>query len=148
MALADPTEVHWGKPWSNFYQFQAVFSENVAKQEIIPVGCVPPTWKQYMLQWLPPDVTGGGSNEHVWTGLQWWPPAVTSNGTRARRTLGLMSVGGGKGQGQGVPRFDWRGGGMGCTVKLWVMITCDPYLDKVTETQLKTLASRNFVGGQ
>ena len=33
-----------------------------SKQESIPVGCVPPTWKPYMLQvqWPPPDVVLGG----------------------------------------------------------------------------------------
>ena len=31
------------------------------KQESIPIGCVPPAWKPYILhfQWLPPDVTRG-----------------------------------------------------------------------------------------
>ena len=31
------------------------------EQESIPVGCVPPTCKPYVLQWPPPDVTSGGS---------------------------------------------------------------------------------------
>ena len=50
-------------------------------QEGIPVGCVPPAWKLYMLKWPPPDVTSGGlSSEHVWTGLQYWPPDVAPMG--------------------------------------------------------------------
>ena len=42
------------------------------KQESIPVGCVPPVCKQYMIQWPPPDVTRGGPQvskfELVWGG--------------------------------------------------------------------------------
>ena len=58
------------------------------KQESIPVGCIPPVWKPYM---LPLSVAttrhcfvcvGGrgvrSSNELVWTGLQSSPPDVTS----------------------------------------------------------------------
>ena len=29
------------------------------KQESIPVGCLPPVCKPYVLQWPPPDVTPG-----------------------------------------------------------------------------------------
>ena len=75
-------------------------------QDSIPVGCMPPAWKSYILQfqlpslditpggrssneqvwtglqWSPPDVTcrGGSQNEQVWAGLHWWPPEVTNGG--------------------------------------------------------------------
>ena len=37
------------------------FIGHSSKQDSIPVGCIPPTWKPYVVQfWLPPsDVAGG-----------------------------------------------------------------------------------------
>ena len=71
------------------------------------------------------------SNEQVWTGLQWWPPDVTSRGTRA-----------------GGPRSDVRGG-MLYSVRSnvsWVMVLWRHHLCE--QTDVKTLLSRNFVGGR
>ena len=36
-----------GAPQSNFFHFHAVFSKNCAKQECIPVGCVPAARRPY-----------------------------------------------------------------------------------------------------
>ena len=65
------------------------------EQESIPIGCLPPTRKPYMLQWPPPDVIRRGfSSEQVRTGLQLWPSDVSSrrNGAMARAMAGGSQV--------------------------------------------------------
>ena len=63
------------------------------KIEIIPVRCVPPAWKPYMLQfqWPPPDVAPtGSSNKQVWTDLQWSQLDVTSRGIPSLMSMGTL----------------------------------------------------------
>ena len=70
---------------SSNYDTRLVMDWPTKQEESIPVGCIPPPWKPYVLKFqLPrPDVIGGrgrSPNEHVRTGLQWSPPDVTSRG--------------------------------------------------------------------
>ena len=83
-----------------------------AKQESIPVGCISPASKTYVLkfQWPPSDVAlGVVLIEQVWKGLQWLPPDVTSRGS-----LSLMSIGE-LGGWRGVPYLNFSVGGGGVT---------------------------------
>ena len=38
---------------SNFFHFHAVFGKKIAKQDSIPVGCVPPACQMYVFWWPP-----------------------------------------------------------------------------------------------
>ena len=112
--------MHWGvKESSTLSNCATKFNTNRdssqinAKQEIIPVECVLPAWKPYV---VPVSVAttichGGGGlfrspNEQVWTGLRWSPPDVTSRGAKS---WGLMTRGGGQGVSPQVWCPGWRG---------------------------------------
>ena len=60
--------------------------KSLNKQEIIPLGCVPPSWKPYMVQWQPPEVL-------KWTSFNKFLVMIT----RCHQQRG--------------PRFDVQGGG-------------------------------------
>ena len=83
-------------PASFYCNNTSFLRKRCAKQDTIPLGYVPPTWKPYV---FPASVAttrchswrGGRSpNDQVRTGLQWSPLDVTSRGGRSP---GLMSGG-------------------------------------------------------
>ena len=63
------------------------------KQENIPVGCLSPACKPYMLQWQPPDVTLGRGDPQVnkFEQIQCWPPDV-SRGLSPRSDVRGLAV--------------------------------------------------------
>ena len=106
---------------------------NIFQQESIPLACVPPVWKPYMLQWQPPDVTPGGRGPQMNKFKR--STVMTTSYHQQGGVPGLMSIGGG---GQGWLWYD------ACTVRSnapWIMVMWGP-------TPVKTLPRHNFVGGQ
>ena len=119
-------------------------------QESIPIGCVLPAWRLYVLhQWPPPNFT----HKFVpkWTRLnrsQWLPQDVTTNG---QGVPGLMSQGVPSSDAWEEPRHGWSqiwclGEGQARGACIWIMgnghITHDP--SPYTEWQTDTYENITF----
>ena len=61
--------------WSNFFYSHTVFSENLAKQECIPVGCIPPAHWPYLRISSYPTHAPPNNHAHPWATMH--PPGAT-----------------------------------------------------------------------